>query len=87
MSKKQKINLCICITIILTLIIFSTIFLIKNIEKEYKIRMYNYTNQVISKIIEEYPEQEEKVIKEFLTNDNNYEDILKNMDLMKKILI
>lgn len=77
MSKKQKINLCICITIILTLIIFSTIFLIKNIEKEYKIRMYNYTNQVISKIIEEYPEQEEKVIKEFLTNDNNYEDILK----------
>lgn len=80
MNTKQKRKLSIYIGIILIVTILLIIFTIYYIQKNYRESLYLYTNQVISKIIEEYPEQEEKIIEEvFLNNsieDTNIEDIL-----------
>lgn len=80
MNTKQKRKLSIYIGIILIVTILLIIFTIYYIQKNYREILYLYTNQVISKIIEEYPEQEEKIIEEvFLNNsieDTNIEDIL-----------
>ena len=80
MNTKQKRKLSIYIGIILIATILLIIFTIYYIQKNYRESLYLYTNQVISKIIEEYSEQEEKIIEEvFLNNsieEENIEDIL-----------
>ena len=83
MNTKQKRKFGICITIIVTVIILLTIFTIYYIQKKYNESMYIYTNQVIAKIVEKYPEQEEEIIKDIFIEDNtnlnvnNVENILK----------
>lgn len=80
MNTKQKRNLYIYITILLIVIILLTIFTIYYIQKNYKESLYNYTNQVIEKIVEEYPEKEEEIIQNIFLNtqesNRNVEDIL-----------
>lgn len=70
------------------------IFTIYYIQQNYKESLYNYTNQVVAKIVEKYPDQEEEIIKEIFLNDtssenanidsNNLEDLnnLNNIDNM-----
>ncbi len=80
MNTKQKRNLYIYITILLIVIILLIIFTIHYIQKNYKESLYNYTNQVIAKIIEKYPEQEEEIIQDIFLNslesNESVEDIL-----------
>lgn len=80
MNTKQKTNLFISMIVLLMAIILLTIFTIYDIQKNYKESLYAYTNQVIAKIVEEYPEQEEEIVQNiFLNNqedDENIEDIL-----------
>ena len=80
MNTKQKRNLFISMIVLLMAIILLTIFTIYDIQKNYKESLYAYTNQVIAKIVEEYPEQEEEIVQNiFLNNqedDENIEDIL-----------
>lgn len=80
MNTKQKRNLFISMIVLLMAIILLTIFTIYDIQKNYKESLYAYTNQVIAKIVEEYPEQEEEIVQKiFLNNqedDENIEDIL-----------
>ena len=80
MNTKQKRNLFISMIVLLMAIILLTIFTIYDIQKNYKESLYTYTNQVIAKIVEEYPEQEEEIVQKiFLNNqenDENIEDIL-----------
>ena len=80
MNTKQKRNLFISMIVLLIAIILLTIFTIYDIQKNYKESLYVYTNQVIAKIVEEYPEQEEEIVQNiFLNNqedDENIEDIL-----------
>ena len=76
MNTKQKRNLFIYITMLLIIIILLAIFAIYCIQKNYKESLYAYTNQVISKIVEEYPEQEEEIVKNiFLNNQENHENV------------
>ena len=76
MNTKQKRNLFIYITILLIIIILLAIFAIYCIQKNYKESLYEYTNQVIVKIVEEYPEQEEEIVKNiFLNNQENHENV------------
>ena len=80
MNTRQNRNLCIYILIILVVIISLIIFTINYIQQRYKESMYIYTNQVVSKVVEKYPEQEEAIIKDIFLNGNidntNVEDIL-----------
>ena len=76
MNTKQKRNLFIYITILLIIIILLAIFAIYYIQKNYKESLYEYTNQVIAKIVEEYPEQEEEIVQNiFLNNQENHENV------------
>ena len=76
MNTKQKRNLFIYITMLLIIIILLAIFAIYCIQKNYKESLYDYTNQVIVKIVEEYPEQEEEIVKNiFLNNQENHENV------------
>lgn len=50
------------------------IFTIYYIQQNYKESLYNYTNQVIAKIVEKYPDQEEEIIKEIFLNDTSSEN-------------
>ena len=76
MNTKQKRNLYIYITMLLVAIILLTIFTIYYIQKNYKESLYDYTNQVIAKIVEEYPEQEEKIIQDiFLNSQESHEKV------------
>ncbi len=81
MNTKQKRNLFIYITILLIIIILLAIFAIYYIQKNYKESLYIYANQVMAKIAEEYPEQEEEIVQNiFLNNQGNHknvEDILR----------
>ena len=94
MNTKQKRNLFIYIDTICIIIILLIIFTIYYIQQNYKESLYNYTNQVVAKIVEKYPDQEEEIIKEIFLNDtssenanidsNNLEDLnnLNNIDNM-----
>ena len=53
MNTKQKRNLFIYITMLLIIIILLAIFDIYYIQKNYKESLYEYTNQVMAKIVEE----------------------------------
>ena len=76
MNTKQKRNLYIYIMILLIVIILLTAFTIYFIQKNYKESVYTYTNQVIAKMIEAYPEQEEEIIQDiFLNNQESNERI------------
>ena len=76
MNTKQKRNLYIYIIMLLVAIILLTIFTIYYIQKNYKESLYDYTNQVIAKIVEEYPEQEEKMIQDiFLNSQESHEKV------------
>ena len=81
MNTKQKRNLFIYITILIIIIILLAIFAIYYIQKNYKESLYIYANQVMAKIAEEYPEQEEEIVQNiFLNNQGNHknvEDILR----------
>ena len=75
MNTKQKRNLWIYVTILfITIIIFSFIT-IWYIQKNYKEAMYSYTNQVIAKIVEQYPEKEEEIIQDIFLNSEESKDI------------
>ena len=74
MNTKQKRNLFICIATICITIILLIIFTIYYIQQNYKESLYNYTNQVIAKIVEKYPDQEEEIIKEIFLNDTSSEN-------------
>lgn len=74
MNTKQKRNLFICIVTICITIILLIIFTIYYIQQNYKESLYNYTNQVIAKIVEKYPDQEEEIIKEIFLNDTSSEN-------------
>ena len=50
------------------------IFTIYYIQQNYKESLYNYTNQVVAKIVEKYPDQEEEIIKEIFLNDTSSEN-------------
>ncbi len=80
MNTKQKRNLYIYITMLLVAIILLIIFTVYYIQRNYKESLYDYTNQVITKIIEEYPEQEEEIIQDIFFNSlessESVEDIL-----------
>ena len=94
MNTKQKRDLFIYIATICIIIILLIIFTIYYIQQNYKESLYTYTNQVIAKIVEKYPDQEEEIIKEIFLNDtssenanigsNNLEDLnnLNNIDNM-----
>ena len=94
MNTKQKRDLFIYIATICIIIILLIIFTIYYIQQNYKESLYNYTNQVVAKIVEKYPDQEEEIIKEIFLNDtssenanidsNNLEDLnnLNNIDNM-----
>lgn len=73
MNTKQKRNLFIFVTIIVITIIWLIVFTIYYIQKNYKESMYMYTNQVLSIMLEEYPEIEEKIITTIFLNDEVYE--------------
>ena len=76
MNTKQKRNLFIYITMLLIIIILLAIFAIYYIQKNYKESLYDYTNQVMAKIVEEYPEQEEEIVQNiFLNNQENHENV------------
>ena len=93
MNTKQKRNLCIYIIMLLIAIILLTIFTIYYIQKNYKESLYDYTNQVIAKIVEEYPEQEEEIIHLTKQHEKQELEILINFiimgikDLMEKQLM
>ncbi len=70
MNTKQKRNLYISISAIVICIVICITFVIIYIQKEYKKNMYIYTNQVIAKIVEKYPEQEEEIIQDIFLNDD-----------------
>ena len=74
MNTKQKRNLFICIVTICITSILLIIFTIYYIQQNYKESLYNYTNQVIAKIVEKYPDQEEEIIKEIFLNDTSSEN-------------
>ena len=74
MNTKQKRNLYICIATICIIIILLIIFTIYYIQQNYKESLYTYTNQVIAKIVEKYPDQEEEIIKEIFLNDTSSEN-------------
>ena len=74
MNTKQKRNLFICIVTICITIILLIIFTIYYIQQNYKESLYNYTNQVVAKIVEKYPDQEEEIIKEIFLNDTSSEN-------------
>ena len=80
MNTKQKRNLWIYVTILFIAIIIFSFITIWYIQKNYKEAMYSYTNQVIAKIVEQYPEKEEEIIQDIFLNsqENNrkIEDIL-----------
>ncbi len=75
MNTKQKRNLYICIATICIIIILLIIFTIYYIQQNYKESLYTYTNQVIAKIVEKYPDQEEEIIKEIFLNDTSSENV------------
>ena len=75
MNTKQKRNLFIYIDTICIIIILLIIFTIYYIQQNYKESLYNYTNQVVAKIVEKYPDQEEEIIKEIFLNDTSSENV------------
>lgn len=74
MNTKQKRDLFIYIATICIIIILLIIFTIYYIQQNYKESLYTYTNQVIAKIVEKYPDQEEEIIKEIFLNDTSSEN-------------
>ena len=85
MNTKQKRNLFIYITMLLIIIILLAIFAIYCIQKNYKESLYDYTNQVMAKIVEEYPEQEEEIVQNiFLNNQENQENHENVEDILSK---
>src|SRR5699024_6073445 len=75
MNTKQKRNLYICIATICIIIILLIIFTVYYVQQNYKESLYTYTNQVIAKIVEKYPDQEEEIIKEIFLNDTSSENV------------
>lgn len=75
MNTKQKRNLWIHLTILLITIIIFSFITIWYIQKNYKEAMYSYTNQVIAKIVEQYPEREEDIIQDIFLNSEESKDI------------
>ena len=81
-QKKLIIKLCIACVIF----IISIIFMLTFINKLYKSILYDYSNTVISSIVEKYPDVEEDIIKNtFLNNlEKNQDNILSKYGITKE---